>query len=116
MHLQGSPKEATKVQEHLEDPAKVPILLHQVLRLGIRAVGRIVKNFPEKEINILSSCYRVYLPIGIVQGWILLGIQLPKRLCLYLSSPGGRNIGYRQLGIIFWCPNFAQDINSGLVN
>ena len=52
VHLQGSPKEATKVQEHLEDPAKVLFLLHQVLRLGISATGRIVKNFPEKEINI----------------------------------------------------------------
>ena len=50
VHLQGSPKEATEVQGHLEDPAKVLFLLHQVL--GISATGRIVKNFPEKEINI----------------------------------------------------------------
>ena len=52
VHLQGSPKEATKVQEHLEDPAKVLFLLHQVLCLGISTAGRIVQNFPEKEKNI----------------------------------------------------------------
>ena len=49
VHLQGSPKGDAKVQEHLEDPAKVLSLLHQVLRLGIGAAGRIVKNFPEKK-------------------------------------------------------------------
>ena len=52
VHLQGSPKEATEVQGHLEDPAKVLFILHQVLHLGIRAAEGIVKNFPKKEINI----------------------------------------------------------------
>ena len=50
MHLKGSPKGDAKVQEHLEDPAKVLFLLYQVLPLGISAVGRdIVKNFPVKK-------------------------------------------------------------------
>ena len=101
MHLQGSPKGDARVQEHLEDPAKVLFLLHQVLRLGISTAGHIVKNFPEKEINILSSCYRVLLFIGIVQGEALLGIKPPKRLCSYLSSPGvGEVLAKRQMGII----------------
>ena len=68
MHLQGSPKEATKVQEHLEDPAKVLILLHQVLRLGISAVGRIVKNFPEKEINVKAVAIVSICLLGLFRG------------------------------------------------
>ena len=65
MHLKGSPKGDAKVQEHLEDQAKVLILLYQVLRLGISAAGRnIVKNFPER-----NKCFKValivcYLIIG----------------------------------------------------
>ena len=52
VYLQGSPKEATEVQGHLEDPAKVLFILHQDLCLKIRATEGIVKNFPKKEINI----------------------------------------------------------------
>ena len=101
MHLKGSPKGDAKVQEHLEDPAKVLFLLHQVLRLGISAVGRIMKNFPEKRNKYLSiSRHKVD----------------KTSLFLFVESRGGETLAIRQLGKIFWGLNYAQDIDSGLVN
>ena len=41
----AAPKEATEVQGRLRTKAKVLFLLH----LGIRAAGRIMKNFPENK-------------------------------------------------------------------
>ena len=95
MYLQGSPKEATEVQGHLEDPAKVLFLLH----LGIRAAGRIVKNFPDERNKYLSSCYRVYLPIGIVPGVDIIGYSVPKRLCpCFVESRGAKNLAIGNRG------------------
>ena len=87
------PKGDAKVQEHLEDPAKVLFLLHQVLRLRIGAVGRIVKNFPEKRNKYLSSCYRVYLLTGIVQGEAFIGHKATKTsLFLFVESRGAKHL------------------------
>ena len=116
VHLQGSPKGDAEGQEHLEDSAKVLFFLYQVLRLGISAAGRIVKNFPEEEINVLSSCCCVYLPIGIVQGWILLGIECQNVIVPICRVQGVKHLAVRHLGIIFWGPSFVQVIESGLVN
>ena len=93
MHLQGSPKGDAEGQEHLEDSAKILFFLYQVLRLGISAAGRIVKNFPEKRNKYLSSCYRVYLLTGIVQGEAFIGHKATKTsLFLFVESRGAKHL------------------------
>ena len=89
MHPQGSLREATEDQGHLEVLAKDLIILHQVFRL--RAAEDIVKNCPEKENKYLSNCYRLYLPIGKFRGGYI-GSKVTKRLVPICRVQGGGEI------------------------
>ena len=91
MHPQGSQNEATKDKGHLEVLAKDLIILHQVFRL--RAAGNIVKNCPERKINIKQLLSSIFAYREMFRGGYFWA-KVTKRLVPICRVQGGEIFGH----------------------